>query len=91
MSFMQATPREPTDLMWLERRDDDFPYYRGLPVEITPPRWWVVMAAGGGTFTVQQLSNGRYMDAHESSSNDFSVVTGSAQNNDTQRWIITPV
>lgn len=45
MSFTQATPREPTDLMWLERRDDDFPYYRGLPVEITPARWWVVMAA----------------------------------------------
>ncbi len=28
------------------------------------------------------------MDAHEHSGADFSVVTRTAQNNDTQRWII---
>ncbi|WP_436644357.1 CPBP family glutamic-type intramembrane protease [Microbaculum sp. FT89] len=33
----------PDHLMWLERRDDDFPYYRGKPVEITGPQWWFVM------------------------------------------------
>ena len=43
------------------------------------------------TYTVQQKSNGRFVDAHESSANDFSVVTRPAQNNDTQRWILRPV
>ena len=44
-----------------------------------------------GLYTLQQRSNGRFMDAHESSGNDFSVVTRNAQNNDTQRWMLTPV
>ena len=39
-----------------------------------------------GTYTIQQKSNNRFMDAHESGS--FSVVTRPAQNNDTQRWLI---
>lgn len=28
---------------WLERRNDDFPYYRGRPMEISPGGWWLVM------------------------------------------------
>ena len=44
-----------------------------------------------GTYTIQQKSNNRFLDAHENSSKDFSVVTRTAQNNDTQRWILTPV
>ena len=44
-----------------------------------------------GTYTIQQKSNNRFVDAHESPSNDFSVVTRTAQNNDTQRWTFTPV
>jgi hypothetical protein len=44
-----------------------------------------------GLYTLQQRSNGRFVDAHESPANDFSVVTRTAQNNDTQRWMITPV
>lgn len=44
-----------------------------------------------GTHTIQQKSNGRFLDAHESSPNDFSVVTRGAQNNDTQRWDFAPV
>ncbi len=57
----------------------------------------VLRAAGGvslpqlGTYTIQQKSGNRFVDAHESSGNDFSVVTRTAQNNDTQRWILTPV
>ncbi|MAX59195.1 MAG: hypothetical protein CL755_10195, partial [Chloroflexi bacterium] len=42
-------------------------------------------------YTIQQESNGRLVDAHESAGNDFSLVTWPAQNNDTQRWILTPV
>lgn len=44
-----------------------------------------------GIHTVRQQSSGRFVDAHESSGNDFSVVTRTAQNNDTQRWRFTPV
>ena len=43
-----------------------------------------------GTHTIQQLSNRRYMDAHEGS-NDNSVVTRNRQNNNTQQWIIKPL
>ncbi len=43
-----------------------------------------------GAYTIQQKSNNRFVDAHVSG-NDFSVVTRTAQNNDTQRWILTPV
>ena len=43
-----------------------------------------------GVYTIQQKSNSRYMDAHEGS-NDNSVVTRDRQNNDTQRWILTPL
>jgi len=43
-----------------------------------------------GVYTIQQVSNGRFVDAHEHSGEDYRLVTRSAQNNDTQRWIITP-
>ena len=41
--------------------------------------------------TIQQVSNNRYVDAHEHAGEDFRVVTRPAQNNDTQRWIMTQV
>jgi hypothetical protein len=44
-----------------------------------------------GTYTVQQKSNDRYLDAYESSGNDYSSVTRTVQNNATQRWMFTPV
>ena len=44
-----------------------------------------------GLFTIRQKSSGRFLDAYESTGNDFNVVTRTAQNNDTQRWTITPV
>jgi hypothetical protein len=44
-----------------------------------------------GVYTIRQKINGRYVDAHENSSADFSVVTRTAQNNDTQRWQLKPV
>jgi hypothetical protein len=43
-----------------------------------------------GVYTVQQKSNSRFLDAYESG-NDFSVVTRSAQNNDSQKWSFTPL
>jgi hypothetical protein len=44
-----------------------------------------------GVYTVRQKVNGRFMDAHESSSRDFSVVSRAAQDNTTQRWKINRV
>jgi hypothetical protein len=44
-----------------------------------------------GVYTIQQRSNGRYVDAHVTLDRDFLVVTREAQNNDTQRWLLTPV
>ncbi|MFT6268500.1 MAG: V8-like Glu-specific endopeptidase [Alphaproteobacteria bacterium] len=44
-----------------------------------------------GRFTIWQKSNNRFMDAHRGSNNDFSAVTRNAQNNDTQRRVLSPV
>jgi protease II len=40
--------------------------------------------------TIQQQSNGRFVDAYQSSGNDFALVTRPAKNNDAQRWIVIP-
>ena len=42
-------------------------------------------------YTIQQKSNGRFVDAHEIAEEDFALVTRTAQNNNTQRWILTPL
>lgn len=42
-----------------------------------------------GLYTIQQKSGNRYMDAHEVSTHDYSVVTRGWQNNDTQRWTLS--
>jgi hypothetical protein len=39
-------------------------------------------------YTLQQVSNGRFLDAHTTSGNDFSVVTRTARTDDSQRWAI---
>lgn len=44
-----------------------------------------------GEYTIQQKSNNRFLDAHESSGRDFEVVTRTSQNNNTQRWELTPI
>ena len=44
-----------------------------------------------GLYTIQQQSNGRFVDAHEYSGKDFGLVTRPAQNNRTQQWIVIPV
>ena len=45
----------------------------------------------GGIYTIQQRSNGRYVDAHVTSDRDYLLVTRTRQDNDTQRWIFTPL
>ncbi len=44
-----------------------------------------------GVYTIQQKSNGRYIDAHGDSGHDYDLVTRPVQNNDTQRWIVKPL
>jgi hypothetical protein len=46
-------------------------------------------ALDSGYYRIQQKSNSRYLDAHESSTNDFNLVTRLYQSNDTQVWRIT--
>ena len=50
----------------------------------------VAQALLPGVYTIQQQSNGRFVDAHENDANNFALVTRTAQNNDTQRWEIRP-
>lgn len=47
---------------WLERKDDDFPYYRGHPVEISTGGWLLVLAAVVLGF-VELLYGPRFMPA----------------------------
>ena len=42
-----------------------------------------------GVYTIQQKSNGRFVDAHEHQGEDYRLVTRTAQNNDTQEWTFT--
>ncbi len=60
------------------------PWHLGFPQGLPLP-----LAAG--TYSVRQESSNRFLDAHQNSPRDFSVVTRPAQNNDTQRWRFTPV
>ena len=52
---------------------------------------WKLAELDSGAFTVRQVVNGRYLDAHVQGSADYSAVTRTAQNNDTQRWVFTPI
>lgn len=40
-----------------------------------------------GSYTIQQASSKRYVDAHEEASNDYNVVTRKRQKNDSQAWV----
>ncbi|RYY20833.1 MAG: hypothetical protein EOO04_19295 [Chitinophagaceae bacterium] len=48
-----------------------------------------ILPLAEGNFTIQQKSNNRFLDAHESG--DHIVVTRPAQNNTTQVWHLKPV
>ncbi|MDH5585243.1 MAG: RICIN domain-containing protein [Nitrospirota bacterium] len=52
---------------------------------------FLTTSVGSNTYTIQQKSNGRYMDAHENPANDFRLVTRPAQNDTSQKWMLTPV
>ena len=54
----------------------------------TTPSAGCFLRTAPGETRFQQLSNFRFMDAHEVAADDFRLVTRPAQNNDTQRWIL---
>ena len=64
--------------------DDETPPTPPAPTPPAPPTPTPVLQ--NGIYTVQQLSNGRYLDAHLVSSDDYRVVTRNAQNNPSQLW-----
>ena len=49
---------------------------------------WELTYLGGDTYTIQQKSSGRFIDAYAQEGNDFAMVTRTFQDNDTQRWEI---
>ena len=49
---------------------------------------WRVTDLGAGVSTIQQVSSGRFLDAHEIAELNFRVVTRPQQDNDTQLWRI---
>jgi hypothetical protein len=56
--FMGNTAPYPADtecFTWLERKGDDFPYYRGRPTEITSSRWCLVLLAVAVAFALLVL------------------------------------
>ena len=49
---------------------------------------WRVTDLGSGMCTIQQVSSGRFLDAHEVGARDFRVVTRPQQKRGTQIWRI---
>lgn len=69
----------------IDALDDDEPAPTPTPVPPTPTPP-APHALQDGIYTLQQDSNGRFLDAHLVASDDFRVVTRTAQNNPTQLW-----
>jgi hypothetical protein len=51
-------------------------------------QYWRLTALGAGIHTIQQVSSGRFADAHEIAEKDFSMVTRPQQGDNTQQWRI---
>jgi hypothetical protein len=58
----------------------NFMYPLSIPLTLKP-----------GLYTIQQKRNGRFVDAHQNSGTDFTLVTRPPQDNRTQEWILIPV
>lgn len=65
------------------------------PAQNNDTQRWVFNRFGGpykgGTYTIRQKINSRFVDAHDNAAKDFALVTRTAQNNATQRWTVTPL
>ena len=51
------------------------------PEQDNPTQKWIFSRVTNTVYTIQQQSNGRYLDAHDTLDRDYAVVTRAAQNN----------
>jgi hypothetical protein len=72
--------------------DNDYGAVTRLSQDNDTQRWKIKFWYAGPNmpsyYTLQQVANERYLDAHESASADYRVVTRPLQDNLTQRWWI---
>jgi hypothetical protein len=80
------------------QRDLYFVDDQGIPYNLGQVDPWVDEIVDfpevlGGVYTIQQACNGRYVDAYTytAASHEYNLVTRAAQDDDTQKWIITPL
>ena len=66
----------------------EFPDYVVRTLPVGGQTWaWLLRPAGGGLYRIQQVSTGRFLDAHEIEAMDYQVVTRPFQSSDnTQLW-----
>lgn len=89
MRFMDAYENAGNDFKAVTR-----PGQLSSPGQVSSTQIWVFKQLGDlgdDVYSIQQLSNYRFLDAYENSENDFSVVTRPSQQNDSQRWNVTDV
>jgi hypothetical protein len=59
------------------------------PIQHDDTQLWLLRPRGGERYTIQQVSNGRYVDAHEHDGEDFRLVTRPMiQDDGTQLWLL---
>lgn len=96
--YINCRAASPETSMWVSSgftleggstRTDVLP--RVVRFELQPAMADGVVPIQAGIHTIRQKSSGRLLDAYQSSRNDFRVVTRTAQHNDTQRWLFTPI
>jgi len=61
------------------------------PAQGDDTQLWILIPSDEGSFTIRQLSNGRFLDAHKAAGTDFGVVTRGRHNDDNQRWWVEPI
>lgn len=61
------------------------------PMQDNATQRWRLTPTGNDTYSIQQQSTDRFMDAHDTSGHDFALVTRTQQTDDSQQWLIKPV
>lgn len=61
------------------------------PMQGNATQRWRLTPQGNDTYRIQQESSDRFMDAYDTSNHDFSLITRSQRDNDSQQWVIKPV
>lgn len=67
------------------------PVIGGLVLSVVAAFAAAPASAQNAVVTIQQVSSGRFIDAHEFAGEDYRLVTRPAQNNSTQLWRMVPL